>query len=88
MGGGPSSSMIRKLEVIVYFRKVFSSTKIQIVLLFSFKFSHFLNLRACKNDIFILWSTCTGTCFYQWGRGMGGGPSSFLVIVRGRKGPH
>jgi hypothetical protein len=25
----------------------------QIVLLFSFKFSHFLNLRACKNENFL-----------------------------------
>jgi hypothetical protein len=48
--------MIRKLKVIVYFRKVFrpSAKKfMQIVLLFSFKFSHFLNLRACKNDNFL-----------------------------------
>ena len=51
-GNSICPSMIRKLKVIVYFWQSFSSAKIQIVLLFSFKFNHFLNLRACKNDIF------------------------------------
>ena len=37
-----------KIKSYCLFRQSFSSANIQIVLLFSFKFSHFLNLRACK----------------------------------------
>ena len=42
-----------KIKSYCLFPECFSSAKIQIVLLFSFKFSHFLNLRACKNNIFL-----------------------------------
>ena len=42
-----------KIKSYCLFPQSFSSTKIQIVLLFSFRFSHFLNLRVCKNDHFL-----------------------------------
>jgi hypothetical protein len=44
-----------KIKSYCLFPQSFSSAKIQIVLLFSFKFRHFLNLRACKNDIFFIY---------------------------------
>ena len=42
-----------KIKSYYLFPQSFSSAKIQIVLLFSLKFSHFLNLRACKYDFFL-----------------------------------
>ena len=42
-----------KIKSFCLFPQSFSSAKIQIVLMFSFKFSKFLNLHACKNDTFV-----------------------------------
>ena len=42
-----------KIKSYCLFPQSFSSAKIHIVLLFSLKFSHFFNLRACKNDNFL-----------------------------------
>ena len=45
-----------KRKTIINMLLLISSAKLQIVLLFSFKFSHFFNLRACKNDNFFIYN--------------------------------